>query len=223
MTDDLGDMRITVIGAGGTGCALLPLLAVLRPAFLRVVDGDTVEEHNLPRQPLYGPGDVGTLKARTAISRIAHLSPGTTLEAVPRFIAPGNARELLGQSHVVADCTDDLHARTLLDRTCGMLGIPLVTGAVHGHQVQVATLHARSHKDARGLSLKDWFPKGIGAGQDGCDMREVPAEVTTLAAAHMALRIRALLAGDKEGGAVLDLIDVRNGPWMRIQAPEASF
>lgn len=219
MAQRQGNTCITVVGAGGTGCGLLPLLALLRPEQLRVIDGDIIEFGNLPRQPLYGPGDIGLLKATVAARRVHRLSPDTDLKAVPNFLDKGNAYELLAGSTVVADCTDDLHARILLDRICGELRIPLVSGAVHGQQIQVLTLHTPDKFGHTGRSLKDWFPNGIGAEQDGCNMREVPAAVTTLAAACMAMRIQALLSGDHSSLHVLDLIDARNGSWMRIHPP----
>jgi len=211
--------RITVIGAGGTGCALLPMLMAICPGTLRIVDGDTVEEQNLHRQTLYGPQDVGRGKAQAAMSRIIHQGRGTQLHAIPHFIDPQNVHELISGSTVVADCTDDLHARMMLDRVCGEMRIPLVSGAVHGHQVQVSTLHQGGSTSAHGLSLRDWFPSGIGPAQDGCDMRDVPAAVTTLAASCMALRIQAVLGGDVTYAQFLDLIDVQHGTWMRIRPP----
>jgi len=213
--------HITVVGAGGTGCALLPMLLAARPGILRIVDGDTVEDGNLHRQPLYGPKDVGNSKASVALARIIHLCRDTHLDAIPEFIDPGNAASLLMGSTVVADCTDDLHARMLLDRVCGMLHIPLVSGAVHGQQIQVATLHQACSTAEHGTALRDWFPGGIGAQQDGCDMRDVPAAVTGLAAACMAIRIQAVIAGDSSYSQYLDLIDPRSGSWMRIKAPAA--
>ncbi len=195
------------------------MLIAARPTHLCIVDGDTVEADNLHRQPLFGPADIGRYKAEVALARIEHQRIDTWLEAVPRFLDAPNAQHLLAGSTVVADCTDDLHARMLLDRVCGGLNIPLVSGAVHGNQIQVLTLHQACRVSQHGYGLRDWFPGGIGAEQDGCDMRDVPAAVTTLAASCMAMRINAVLAGEDTFAQVLDLIDPRNGAWMRISAP----
>ena len=46
---------IAVIGVGGTGSALLPLLGTMPISSVTVVDGDTVAAVNLIRQPLYDP------------------------------------------------------------------------------------------------------------------------------------------------------------------------
>lgn len=48
----LAAARITVVGAGGLGSALLPQLAAAGVGFIRLYDGDVLEEHNLHRQTL---------------------------------------------------------------------------------------------------------------------------------------------------------------------------
>lgn len=215
--------RIAIVGAGATGCALLPLLANLPGIGLLVIDGDTVEAVNLSRQPLYGPGDIGRPKPLAAAERLRHVAPGMKVHAELRFLDATNAGLLLAGCTLVADCTDDLHVRRLIDRTCGASGIPLVTGAVHARQVQVATLHVPRPGDGQRACLRSFFPGRIGAEQDGCDMRNVPAHVTTLAASVMARHITALLVGDRSLAGVLELIDTAEGRWMRIAAPASPF
>lgn len=211
--------HLAVIGAGGTGCALIPLLATLRPATLTVVDGDTVEEVNLSRQPLYGPGDIGRPKASTAVQCMARHGSAIQFLAEDRFLDARNARDLLRGMDLVADCTDDLHATRVLDRTCAELRIPLVCGAVHGMQVQVYALHVPSRHNPSGLSLRNWFPAGLGPGQDACNMRDVPASVTTMAAARMAYRIEQLFGGDLLLADRMDLMDMGTGTWHQFAAP----
>jgi molybdopterin/thiamine biosynthesis adenylyltransferase len=211
--------RIVVVGAGGTGCALLPLLAAMRPDALTIIDGDTVAPENLERQPLFGPEDIGRSKVKVAAAHLARIAPLTHIEAVPFFLDPANAHALFAHRSVVADCTDDLHARMLVDRVCAELRIPLVTGAVHGTQIQVMTLHFGVGPQRRGYSLGDWFPGGVGPGQDGCAMRDVPAAITTLTAACMALRIQQVRDADRSANDRLDHNDPARATWLRINAP----
>ncbi|MBK6831089.1 MAG: ThiF family adenylyltransferase [Flavobacteriales bacterium] len=213
-TDSAPPIRLAVIGVGGTGCALLPLLASLPLVSITLIDGDTVEATNLSRQPLYGPGDVGRLKVEVARERLLHLAPSLPIMSVPSFLDTGNAQLLLADHDLVADCTDDLHARLLIDRICGAHGIPLVSGAVHGVQVQVVTLHVGSS-----TSLRSFFPGRSSAEQDGCDMRRVPASVTAFAGALMAEHILALVNGDRSRAGILELIDTRDGRWLRLAPP----
>ncbi len=220
MGHGMSKARIAVIGAGGTGCALLPMLIAADPALVRIVDGDVLETCNLERQQLYGPQDVGSPKALAAEKRLSHLCRNTRTEAIAEFLHQGNAHELLAECTIVVDCTDDLHARMLLDTLCGTLRIPLVSGSVHGRQVQVLTLHTSTPEREAGYALRDWFPGALHSSQSECDMRRVPAWVTTLAAARMAQRIHAVCNGDHSHARILDLIDTENGSWMRFNAPQ---
>lgn len=214
-------VRVAVVGVGGTGCALLPLLYRMSVPGVTLIDGDTVEEVNLPRQPLYAGCDVGRPKVRAALERSVPHASGIHLLARAVFLDARNASELLEGHTVVADCTDDLHARRVLDETCARLGIPLVSGAVHGQQVQVLTLGLSPGGGMPPITRADFFPGRTGPEQDGCDMRQVPAEVTTMAAALMARRIRAVLNGDASSARWMDLLHLEHGQWMRVAAPMA--
>lgn len=209
-------MRIAVVGAGGTGCALLPLLGGLALEGVTVIDGDTVEARNLPRQLLYSHDNVGRSKALTSVARMRATAHHITWAWHNGFVDPANCAELLAGHAVVADCTDDLAARALIERTCRASNIPLVSGAVHGHQVQVITCHGVHHARRNGF-----FQGRASEDQLGCDMRDVPAAVTTLTASLMALRITDVLSGGDGLAGVMDLVDAAHGRWMRIMGPEA--
>jgi adenylyltransferase/sulfurtransferase len=213
--------RVAVVGVGGTGCALLPLLYRMPVLGVTLIDGDVVEEGNLPRQPLYTASDVGRPKVRAAMERSVLHAKGIHLLARAVFLDARNAFELLEGHTVVADCTDDLHARRVLDAVCERLGVPLVSGAVHGQQLQVLTLGLSPDGVTPPITRAHFFPGRTGPDQDGCDMRHVPAEVTTMTAALMAQRIRAVLNGDASSAGWMDLLDLKHGQWMRVAAPLA--
>lgn len=209
--------RIALIGLGGTGCALLPLLCALPVDGITVVDGDTVEARNLGRQLLYTPADLGRPKVECGVARQRPVSSRLHLAPEFRFVDAGNCVSLLQGHQLAADCTDDLSARALIERTCRALGIPLVSGAVHGRQVQVITSHGVDHR----RHGPGFFQGAVSEDQLGCDMRSVPAAVTTLTASLMALRMEDLLNGGDGLAGVMDLIDTEHGRWMRIMGPDA--
>ncbi|MCB0764552.1 MAG: ThiF family adenylyltransferase [Flavobacteriales bacterium] len=206
---------LVVIGAGAIGCGLLAMVPTLAVASLVVVDGDTISATNLQRQPLYGPADIGEFKANAARDRIAPLVPETIITAVTEFVRPENIAYLLQRATIVADCTDDLHASRSIDAWCADHGTYLVTGSVHGMQCQVTSRFGPDSRDH-----DPYFLGRIGAGQDGCDMRAVPAMVTQLAAVHMAWRIRQFTCG-VAGPDHMDLLDIATGTWLRIAPPMA--
>lgn len=207
-------IRVAVIGLGGTGCALLPLLGVQRIAEVILVDGDTVEAVNLPRQLLYRSSDVGRPKVRAAAAAMRTRADFMEWREEFRFVDAGNVRGILHGTDIVADCTDDLLVRRLIAHTCKELGIALVTGAVHEKQVQVFTRGSKQHE-------APFFRGHPAEEQEGCDMRAVPAGVTTITAALMSLRIADVLHGGDGLAGIMDLLDVDHGRWMRIMGPGA--
>ncbi|QET04020.1 PRTRC system ThiF family protein (plasmid) [Cupriavidus pauculus] len=107
--------RVVVVGAGGTGSALLPNLARLHHAMLElghpggidctVYDDDTVSETNVGRQGFY-PVDVGQHKAPLIVNRLNNLM-GTRWEAHVQRI--GSADRLA--CDMVIGCVDSRAAR----------------------------------------------------------------------------------------------------------------
>lgn len=208
--------NIAVIGVGGTGTALLPLLASLSASGITMIDGDTVEERNLVRQLLFTAHDVSRLKADAVAERLRTIYPVAQWRSVARFIDAGNCTDLVRGHSVVADCTDDLVARGVIARTCATLGIPLVSGAVHGRQIQIFTQSASTHGPRT-----SFFKERPAEEQEGCDMQQVPAAVTTIAASLMAMRIEDLLNGGHGHAGMMDLVDTEHGRWMRVMGPDA--
>ncbi|SAK73570.1 UBA/THIF-type NAD/FAD binding protein [Caballeronia pedi] len=108
--------NVVVVGAGGTGSAVLPSLARLHHAMLElghpggidctVFDDDTVSPTNVGRQGFY-PNDVGEYKASLIVNRLNALM-GTNWRAEARRFGPG---EPLYNVDLVVGCVDTRAAR----------------------------------------------------------------------------------------------------------------
>ncbi len=205
--------HLAIIGLGAIGNALLPMVACQGFGHITLVDGDTIEKGNLVRQPLYGSGDIGRFKVDVAVERTAHLHLERKVTVVRAFLDQANIAALLHAVDLVADCMDDLHARKLLDSTCAELGLPLVSGAVHGDQLQVSTAHVSSYP-----GINERFQGRATTLQDGCDMRNVPITATVITAALMAQRLGRFLH-HAPADPFMDLLDVSKGQWLRIAPP----
>jgi molybdopterin/thiamine biosynthesis adenylyltransferase len=184
---------------------------------ITLVDGDRVEEKNLDRQELYAPVDVGRPKVEVAVAWARNAPVTPAVETRDHFLDKGNAEEVIAMHDIVADCTDDAHARRLIDKVCGEFGVALVSGAVHGREGQVIVLHAEGANDE--LSLTDLFGGRLGEEQDGCDMRHVPMQVLEEVAKRMAWRIRELLNNAHPENGRIEQYDGDVNAWLEIAPP----
>jgi sulfur-carrier protein adenylyltransferase/sulfurtransferase len=114
--------RVIVVGAGGTGSAVLPALARLHHAMIElghpggiectVWDDDTVSPTNVGRQGFY-PNDVGSYKASLIVNRLNMLM-GTNWRAETRRL---NGRTALFNVDMVIGCVDTRAARKAILET----------------------------------------------------------------------------------------------------------
>jgi molybdopterin/thiamine biosynthesis adenylyltransferase len=126
--------RVAVVGCGGLGGTIATLLARLGTGFLRLIDPDVFEEHNLNRQQFATVDTLGQRKVQAAREALASINPATAVDAVcGRW-----RREHLEDVAVVVDGLDSAAERRELGRTCRMLGLPLVHGAVRQWYGQAA-------------------------------------------------------------------------------------
>lgn len=181
--------RVAVVGAGGLGGNAIELLARLGVGFLRIIDGDCFEVHNLNRQLLATEATLGMNKARVAAARVAEVNSEVQTHALPEMVTEENARQLLTGMDVVVDALDCIDCRLLISRTAQELKIPLVHAAIAGCTGQVATI----------------LPDGPGlekiyrtAGPSGKGIETVlgtPAPTAALAAAIQAQEVVKVLTG----------------------------
>ncbi|MBE3639536.1 HesA/MoeB/ThiF family protein [Mangrovicoccus algicola] len=128
----LGAARVLVVGAGGLGAALLPLLAGAGVGRIRIVDHDMVEETNLHRQTLYRMADLGRPKAEMAARALAALNPDCRAEPLVARIDPALARTEIAGADLVIDAADSFAVSYALSDLCRDAGLPLVTASVTG-------------------------------------------------------------------------------------------
>ncbi len=125
----LKQARVLVVGAGGLGAHLLPLLAGAGVGFIRLYDGDKVEEHNLHRQTLFRESDVGKAKAQAAASHLNALNAEVTCDAISQHLTPDNASDALADIDLVVDAADRLAVTYLLSDACRDRQLPLVSAS----------------------------------------------------------------------------------------------
>jgi molybdopterin/thiamine biosynthesis adenylyltransferase/rhodanese-related sulfurtransferase len=150
--------RVLVVGAGGLGCPILQYLAAAGVGTLGIADADTVALSNLQRQILYGPADVGQLKAEVAARALARLNPLVSYVVHARRVDLASVRELVGDYDLVVDGSDNFATRYLLNDACVSLDRPLVSGAIYRFEGQVSVFNYQG-----GPTYRCLFPTPPGA------------------------------------------------------------
>ena len=122
----LGDLRVAVVGCGGTGSCVAEELVRLGVRHIVLIDPDEVSQSNLTR--MYGSTalDVGQPKCQVLARHLGAISPGLHCEAVQSMLTLElTARQLLG-CDAVFGCTDDNAGRLVLSRLASYLLTPVI-------------------------------------------------------------------------------------------------
>lgn len=76
--DKLREQTVLVLGVGGLGSVVLMNVLRLGVKKVIIVDYDVVDVHNLNRQIMFGPEDVGKRKVDSALKNSSHHNIGNT-------------------------------------------------------------------------------------------------------------------------------------------------
>src|SRR5580658_8001143 len=209
-------VRILVIGAGGTGSAIVMGLPYLdqamrvwgRSSGLEVVmmDADTVSETNCVRQP-FSASDIGQNKATVLINRI-NMFWGTKWSAEPSFFNETTQR----RSHdevpdLLIGCVDTRAARKVIDQAATLpmhattYWLDIGNNAASGQYVLGQPLNSRNRRSAVRLrTVSELYPEIVdaAAGEDplpSCSAvealeRQEPFINQTLASSALAMLAR---------------------------------
>ena len=124
--------HVLVVGAGGLGAALLPLLVGAGVGHVVLLDPDVVEVSNLHRQTLYRQTDIGQLKVLAAQRTLHGLNPDVRVTAHPIALTPACAAAFVQAAHIVVDAADSFAVTYTLSDHCQAIGRPLVSGSALG-------------------------------------------------------------------------------------------
>ncbi|MEO6902613.1 MAG: HesA/MoeB/ThiF family protein [Bacteroidia bacterium] len=143
--------KVLVIGAGGIGCPVLQYLCAAGIGTIGIVDFDTVELHNLHRQILYTPKDIGKLKTEAAIERLKAQNQGVDFKSFNCVLNDDNASELINQFDIVVDGCDNFATRYTVNDTCVANNKILVSGSILKFEGQVVVFNYKGSKNLRDL------------------------------------------------------------------------
>lgn len=213
----LGRASVLVVGAGGLGSTVLPLLAGAGVGRIAVADPDRVELGNLHRQILYRHSDLAQPKAQAAARSLAALNPDCRVTAHVERLDPATAPALVMAADLVVDAADSFATSYALSDLCRDRGRPLITASVLGRAGYVAGVCGGAP------SLRALFPDLPDRAPDCATGGVMGPAVAALAAVQAQMALSALLGHNPDplGQVVhLDLATWRSCAFRFDGAPE---
>lgn len=170
----LSNTSVLVVGCGGLGCPLAQYLAAAGIGRLGLLDYDLVDMSNLHRQVLHTELTLGQPKALSAAQAISRLN--SAVQCIPYHIqlSRENAIKLIQQYDIVADCSDNVPTRYLVNDACVLTGKPLVSASALRMEGQLTVYNYRGGPCYRCLYPSPPPPETVTNCSDGGVLGVVP-------------------------------------------------
>ncbi len=209
----IDEAQALLIGVGGIGCATASFLAASGVGHLVLCDFDTVDETNLGRQTLYGPGDVGKYKATLAARRLGVINPDIEISPITERLSGDALLAAVRDADIVLDATDNFASRFQVNDACVAENRCLVSGAAIRLEGQIAEFgpdysHSPCYRclyTEADESLEDCAGNGV--------LGPVPGVIGSL----MAVEALKFLAGIEWQRGILRLYDATSGEFRQVR------
>jgi Dinucleotide-utilizing enzymes involved in molybdopterin and thiamine biosynthesis family 2 len=206
--------KIAIVGCGALGTVQAAAMARAGAGSLTIIDRDYVELSNLQRQWLFDETDAEQAlpKAVAAAAHIRRANSGCEVRAVVADLTPGNIDELLENTGLILDGTDNFETRYLLNDYAVREGIPWIYGAAvgsYGITMPVVPLQTPCFRCI--------YPSPPTGAQPTCETAGVLGAVTTAIGALQSAMALQFLSGHSEAiAARITTMDVWTGEIRQI-------
>jgi len=145
----LNNSNISVVGCGGLGNFVLLGLIGIGINNICIIDDDKIELSNLHRQILFTEKHIGKNKVNSAKEILLQRNSNLQINTYNCKINDQNKNELLKNSDIVIDCTDNLKSRMIIDDFCSFNNTPMIYGGVKEFEGQVSVFNYKKGKSFR--------------------------------------------------------------------------
>src|SRR5438445_1117835 len=193
------DAHVTLCGCGALGTVLANALVRAGVGHLRLIDRDFIETSNLQRQVLFDEHDVAENlpKAEAAARKLGAINSSVHVEPVVTDIDHTNIVELVKDSDLILDGTDNFEIRYLINDTAVKLDKPWIYGGCIGSHGQTMTIIP-----GQTPCLRCVFEAAPAPGEAGtCETAGVLAPIVSIIASFQVAECLKILTGQ------LDLIN----------------
>ncbi|MGB5628861.1 MAG: HesA/MoeB/ThiF family protein [Woeseiaceae bacterium] len=199
----IAQARVLLIGVGGIGCPAAAYLASSGVGHITVCDFDTVDETNLGRQVLYGPGHIGELKADVAAGRLRKINPAIAVTSIAERLSGDALESAAADANVVLDGSDNFATRFEVSDACVKSGRRLISGSAIRFEGQLAVFGPEYGASPCYRCLYEEADESLG----GCAGNGVLAPVPGVIGTMMAVEALKFLAGVDSPAPLLRLYD----------------
>ena len=106
---------------------------------------------------------MGREKVFVAKSKLEGLNPEVNIEVDNSFFDNKNGEELLSNTDIIIDATDNFKSREIIDQVSKKLNIPMIYGGLFRYEGQVSILNVNGS-----LGYKELFPNPRTKEEDSC-------------------------------------------------------
>ncbi|QXK92387.1 HesA/MoeB/ThiF family protein [Neoehrlichia mikurensis] len=136
----LKNSQVLVIGCGGIGSIVIPLIAASGIGKIILCDNDNIQLPNFNRQIIYRENNIGSSKVLKSKEFVELFNSDIEVEALNVFVGPKNFESIFSSVDLVIDCTDRLAIKLFLNDACVLIGKALIHSAAIGFTGQVLTI-----------------------------------------------------------------------------------
>ena len=210
------DSHVTLCGCGALGTVIANSLVRAGVGFVRIIDRDFIESHNLQRQVLFDESDIAANlpKAEAAARKLRVINSAVTVEPVVTDIDRTNILELCQDADLILDGTDNFEIRYLINDVAVKLNKPWVYGGSIGSHGQTMTI-----LPGQTPCLRCVFEAAPAPGEAGtCETAGVLAPIVNIVASFQAAEAFKILTGKLDQvNRELIYIDVWENVYRRIK------
>ncbi|MDQ6706449.1 MAG: ThiF family adenylyltransferase [Acidobacteriota bacterium] len=184
-----------IVGCGALGTVQAEALARAGVGQLTIIDRDFVEESNLQRQFLFSERDAveGVPKAVASLRRISEINSSIEVRGVVADLEPGNAIDLLRDSDIILDGTDNFETRYLINDFAISAAVPWIYGAAVGsYGLTMPILPGDT------ACLRCVYPDPPAGAQPTCETAGVLNSLTLLIASLQVAEALKILSGNRD-------------------------
>jgi adenylyltransferase/sulfurtransferase len=210
------DSHVTLCGCGALGTVLANALVRAGVGYLRLVDRDFIETHNLQRQVLFDEHDVAENlpKAEAAARKLSAINSSVHVEPVVTDIERTNILGLVEDADLILDGTDNFEIRYLINDVAVKLGKPWVYGGSIGSHGQTMTIIPGETP-----CLRCVFEAAPAPGEGGtCETAGVLSPVVNIVASFQVAEALKILTGHRDQiSRELTYVDVWDNVLRRVK------